>query len=398
MDVLVSGASVAGPVLAHWLARAGVRTTVVEQTPQLRLGTGGHAVDLFAPAMTVAERMGIADRLRGAATSSTRLRLERPGRAPIEIGRSALLDDAGTDRHLEIMRGDLTRMLYDLTRDEVDYRFGDSIAGLTEASGGVDVTFERGDSRRFDLVIGADGLHSNVRRLAFGPEEDLRRYLGAYLAVFTVTNDHDLCGQTLLHLDVDRTLAMYAVPGTGQARVVVIFRRREESQLDRRDLAEQKRMLGKELAAADWLVPRLLEQLEEADDFYLDSITQIVMPNWSKGRVSLVGDAAFSPGPAVGGGSSLAIVSAYLLARSIEKNAGDYREAFATYATWVRDYVHACRGVGPRILATGVPGSRAQVRFVTWAMRALPHLPVGVRRRLVAGGATRALSAFELPA
>lgn len=398
MDVLVSGASVAGPVLAHWLARAGIRTTVVERTPQLRLGTGGHAVDLFAPGMAVAERMGIADGLRAESTSSTRLRLERPGKPPIEVNHSLLLEDAGTGRHLEIMRGDLTRTLYRTTRDEVDYLFGDSIAEVTEDEGGVDVTFDSGRAQRFDLVVGADGLHSNVRRLAFGPEEKFRRYLGAYLAVFTVPNDRGLTDETVLHVDVDRTAAMYAVPGTDDARVVVIFRRAEEEQLDRKDVAEQKRMLRRELADADWGLPRLLDQLDEASDFYLDSITQIVMPTWSRGRVCLVGDAGFSPGPAVGGGTSLAVVSAYLLARAIEKAGGDHRAAFATYEEQVRSYAEACRGVGPRVLRSGLPTSRLQVTSYAWGLRLLPHLPAGLRRRLVAGGATQALSSFELPA
>lgn len=397
MDVLVSGAGIAGLVLAHWLERAGARTTVVELTPRVRQGTGGHAVDLFAPGMQVAERMGIAESLRAATTSSTGVRLERPGKPPIAIRHDLLHSDAGTERHVEVIRGDLIRILHEATPDGVEQLFGDSIAALSEDADGVDVRFESGRDRRFDLVIGADGLHSTVRRLAFGPEQDFSRPLGAHLAVFTVPNRRGLTDETLLRVAVGQMVAMYRVPGTDEARVVMLFRTDGDLGLDRRDVDGQKRALRDQLNRSGWEVPDLLSGLDAADDVYLDSISQVVMDSWSRGRVTLVGDAGFSPGPAVGGGTTLAAVSAYTLARSLSDSDGDHRAAFSAYEERIRDYVEACRGVGPRVLRSGIPHSRAQVAAYVWGMRMLPYLPAALRRRLVAGGAVEALSDHVLP-
>ncbi|TCP43430.1 2-polyprenyl-6-methoxyphenol hydroxylase-like FAD-dependent oxidoreductase [Tamaricihabitans halophyticus] len=398
MHVLVSGASVAGPVLAYWLAKAGYTPLVVERAARPRVGTGGHAVDLFAPGMAVAERMGIADAVREKATQSTRLRLERPGKSTVEVDHSMLLEDAGTARHVEIMRGDLAEILHEATRSTVEYAFGDSIASLDADDDGVDVTFDSGRTGRFGLVIGADGLHSNVRRLAFGAENRFLRYLGGYLAVFTVPNYRDLSDEVVLFNAPGRLVAMYRVPNTDEARVLMLFRRRTELRYDREDLAAQKRVLCQEFADVGWEVPRLLDALADTDDFYLDSISQIRLNSWSRGRVALVGDAGFSPGPAVGGGTTLAAASAYVLARALADAEGEHRAAFAAYEDQIRDYVLRCRAVAPKLLRSGIPQSRAQVWANAAGMRLLPWLPAAIRRRLgAAPGATKALSTFELP-
>ncbi len=187
MRVLVSGASIAGPTLAYWLSRNGFNVTVVERSPALRKA-GGHAVDLFKPAMDIAEKMGVLADVEAKATGTDVIEAYREGRDRryvIEIGR---LMSAVSDRHVEIMRDDLSQILYDACRDHVDFRFGESITQIAEDTDGVDVAFESGSSERFDLVIGADGLHSNVRRLVFGPESDFATWIGAYLAVASVPN------------------------------------------------------------------------------------------------------------------------------------------------------------------------------------------------------------------
>ncbi|PXY18538.1 FAD-dependent monooxygenase [Prauserella flavalba] len=396
MNVLISGASVAGPVLAYWLARAGFSPVVVERTPRPRLGLGGHAVDLFAPAMEVARRMGIVPALREAALPPAAIRLERPGRRAIDTDLADLSDAFADGNHLEVMRGELASTLHDATRDDVEYVFGDSIRTLAEDAGGVDVTFDSGLSRRFDLVIGADGLHSNVRRLAFGPERDFLHHLGGYLAVFTLPDHLGLEGRTVLYNAVDRVVAMYAVPGTGQARAVLLFRAGELA-YDHRDVAEQKRLLRKQFAGAGWEVPRLLDAVDDADDFYLDAIGQIRMDTWTRGRVTLVGDAGYSPGPAVGGGTTLAMAAAYVLARALADARGDHTAAFAAYEHGMRDYVLRCRGVAPRVLRNGVPRSPAHVALTAFSLRLLPRLPRAIRRRALANGASSTLSSFTLP-
>ncbi|KHF42206.1 MAG: FAD-dependent monooxygenase [Saccharomonospora viridis] len=397
MDVLISGASVAGPVLAYWLRRRGFFPVVVERTPRPRLGLGGHAVDLFEPAMEVASRMGLVSALREARTESELLVLERPGRPAAELRLNAVVPAFDDDKHVEILRGELATILHGVTRDDVEYRFGDSIRTLAEDATGVDVTFESGETRRFDLVVGADGLHSRVRELVFGPESEFRHDLGGYFAVFSLPNYRRLVGKIVLHLDVNRMAAVYPVRQTKDARAVLMFRSDTTSQPDHRDVAAQRELVRKTYAGQEWELPRLLAAMDDADDFYLDTISQIRMPSWSRGRVVLVGDAGYSPGPAVGGGTTLAMVAAYVLAHALEEADGDHANAFAVYESRIRDYVRLCRDAAPRVLRNGVPRNRVHRAIAETSLRLLPRLPDRVRSRILAGGISGALSSFALP-
>ncbi|MBV8862740.1 MAG: FAD-dependent monooxygenase, partial [Mycobacterium sp.] len=182
MHILISGASIAGPVLAYWLTRHGFEVTVVERAPQLRK-TGGHAVDLFRPSMEISEKMGVLPTIEGLATGTDALTLYREGaRRPVHIDLTKLVNVA-SDRHVEIMRDDLSEAYYDAGREHVEYLFGDSITAISSDG---EVTFEREAPRKFDIVVGADGLHSNVRRLVFGEDAGRTQFLGGYLAVLSV--------------------------------------------------------------------------------------------------------------------------------------------------------------------------------------------------------------------
>lgn len=397
MDVLISGASVAGPVLAYWLDRFGFTPVVVERTPFPRLGLGGHAVDLFAPATAVMDHMDLLGPLREASTESTALRLERPGKRPIAVDLRDISDAFADGRHLEIMRGELAAILHEATGSRVDYRFGDSIADLTDHGDDVAVTFDSGASARFDLVIGADGVHSRVRELVFGPEERWRWHLGAYFAVGTLPNYRELAGLTLLYNAVDRIAAMYPVRQTGLARAVFLFRRGEEARHDPRDIDAQRRLLRAEYRDEGWDIPLLLDEMDQADDFYLDSVSRIQLDTWSRGRVALVGDAGYAPGPAVGGGTSLAVVGAYLLARALAEAGGDHEVAFPAYRAQVDAYARRCREVAPAVLRRGIPRSRTQLLAGETAMRLLPHIPRRLRARLMSGSASSTLSSFTVP-
>lgn len=397
MDILISGASVAGPVLAYWLQHYGFTPVVVERTPRPRLGLGGHAVDLFAPASEVMDRMGLLPRLRAVSVETSALRYERPGGSPIEVDLRDISEAFADDRHLEIMRGELAAILQEATADRVDYRFGDSIAALAEDDAGINVTFESGRTGRFDLVIGADGLHSTVRRLIFGPEAEMSHHLGGYLAVGTLPNYRELSTHTVLYNAVDRIAAMYPVAQTGQARAVFLFRRATELVYDHRDIDAQRRLLRAEYRAEGWEIPRLLDEMDRADDFYLDAISQIRLDSWSRGRVSLVGDAGYAPGPAVGGGTTLAVVGGYLLARALAETGGAHERAFAAYEQQLGDYVRQCRAVAPGVLRRGIPRSRTHLQFNAAATRLLTKLPAALRKRLLAGGASSTLSSFALP-
>lgn len=205
MRILISGASVAGPVLAYWLTRHGFSVTVVERAPTLRK-TGGHAVDLFRPAMNISEKMGVLPRVEERATGTNRMTLCPEGaRRPVRADLSKIFS-AASERHAEVMRDDLSEIYYDAACDDVEYVFDDSI---TEISPDGEVRFENAAPRRFDLVVGADGLHSNVRRLVFGDESRFSDFIGAYLGVLTLPNVSSLDSELLIHVGVGRTAGMY---------------------------------------------------------------------------------------------------------------------------------------------------------------------------------------------
>ncbi len=396
--VLISGASVAGPTLAYWLSRYGFQPTVLERTPELRAGYGGHAVDLFGPAVDIARKMGVLPQITAARTMTERLSFDRPGKRPLEVDLQRLVQGI-SDQHVEIMRGELATILHDATKNDVEYVFGDSIASLDDTRDGVRVTFENDTPpRTFDLVVGADGLHSNVRRLTFGPESDYRTYLGGYLAAFTVPNYLGLEGEMRAYNTPGRLAGIYGVRQTGGARAAFIFRREQELDYDCRDVEQQKRLVRAEYANVGWEVPRLLEEIDHSRDFYLDSISQIVMDTWSRGRVTLVGDAGYSPAPAVGGGTSIAMVGAYVLAGELHQAPGDHTIAYNAYEQAIGEIVKRFRTVGPTTMKTIVPRTQAQITLTAAMLRTIPKLPVSIQRTLsnFQGGVAKAIESVTL--
>jgi 2-polyprenyl-6-methoxyphenol hydroxylase-like FAD-dependent oxidoreductase len=395
--VLISGAGVGGPVLAYWLHRFGFAPTVIERTPAARVGSGGHAVDLFGPAVEVMEWMGILRRVQDARTRTTVISFVRPGRRPVDVPAEALSEGV-SDRHIEIMRGDLAGILHDLTREHVDYVFDDSVTALQETGRAVEVTFERAAPRTFDLVVGADGLHSTTRRLAFGADDEFLRFLGGYLAVFTAPNYLRLDNRMLGFSAPGRAAGMYPVGDPEQTRVVLLWRSPDLHDYDRHDLDAQRRLVRGVYGDLGWELPRLLDELETAEDLYLDSISQIVMRSWTRGRVALVGDAGYCPGAAVGGGTSLAVIGAYVLAGELLAAGGDHARAFAAYERTLGPVVGHSRAIGPRVIEVIIPRSRAQIWLTAQAIRVLPHIAAPIRRRLTSfgGGAAAMLDEARL--
>jgi 2-polyprenyl-6-methoxyphenol hydroxylase-like FAD-dependent oxidoreductase len=274
--VLISGAGIAGPVLAYWLNRFGFRPTVIERTTELRAGGGGHAVDLFGPVLEVMDWMGLRTQVDQARTRTEVITLARQHGRPVEV-RAELLSEGVSDRHVEIMRGDLARIVYEATHDQVEYRFNDSLATVHDNGSGVEVTFDHGAADSFDLLIGADGLHSTTRRRVFGPEESFLRFLGGYLAVFTVP-DHLHLGNRMVSFSAPgRTAALYPVGDQGLARAVLLWRTPRPLDYDRHDLEAQRRLVHNLYGDLGWEVPRLLSALDRADDLYLDSISQVLI-------------------------------------------------------------------------------------------------------------------------
>jgi 2-polyprenyl-6-methoxyphenol hydroxylase-like FAD-dependent oxidoreductase len=385
-NVLISGASVAGPALAYWLRRRGFNPTVVERAPALC--DGGYAVDFRGPVhLDLLARMGVREDIERARTGTGAMwyvdeRGKRLARLPA--------DQTGGD--LEILRGDLARILHSATAGGTEYRFDDAIAAMTEDADGVHVTFERSAPRTFDLVIGADGLHSRVRALAFGPEADYVRDLGLYCAIFTAPNDLALERTGLAYSTPNRLVAVYSARQNTEAKVLLYFGS-PPLDYDRRDVEQQRAIVAREFAEVGWVTPRLLAAMRTAPDFYFDSISQVRMDRWSRGRVALVGDAGYCPSSLSGMGTGLAIVGAYVLAGELAAAGGDHGTAFARYEAAMRSYVAGCQKLGDGVAGWMVPRSRFMAWFVRLNFKLFPYVPW---KGAVANAARRTASAITL--
>jgi 2-polyprenyl-6-methoxyphenol hydroxylase-like FAD-dependent oxidoreductase len=326
LDILISGAGIAGCTLAYWLARNGHSVTVMERGGALR--SSGSPVDVRGPAVDATERMNIATRLREA-----RIRLKgmtlldatgrQVARVDIEALRSSIVP-----KDLEIARGDLARILHEASANDADYVFGDSIKALSQDDAGVDVTFVQSRPRRFDLVIGADGLHSIVRRLAFGPDSEFVKHAGLYAATVLLPDRGD----------VDREMFLLNVPGKlaalhpceGVPLAYFVFWHPEIAEFDYTDLNQHKSILERTFAGIGWRVPEFLAAVRSASDMYFDSVARVDVTDWARGRIALLGDAS-SCVSLFGDGSTLAIAGAYELGKALAENPGDPRGAFRRY-------------------------------------------------------------------
>jgi 2-polyprenyl-6-methoxyphenol hydroxylase-like FAD-dependent oxidoreductase len=332
MKVLISGASIAGPALAYWLGRYGFEPTIVEIAPSLR--TGGNAVDFRGPLhMGILRKMGpVLNELKKVQTFGTAMRfVDERGERLMEMP----ADFAGGD--IEVRRGDLSHVLCEAAGDNTEYLFSDCIAAMTETVQGVDVTFASGLQRRFDLVIGADGVHSAVRRLAFGPESQYVKHLGYYVAGWDVPNEWGLTRDWRAYNAPGR---MVSISGDerdpARAGAFVAFAS-ERLDYDRRDDAAQRRIIRERFGDLGWATPTVLAHLDDASDLYFDQICRVDIRPWSRGRIALVGDAAC--GATIGGqGNGTAIVAAYALAGELAAAGGDHTVAFPRYERLIMDF------------------------------------------------------------
>lgn len=368
LKVLVTGAGIAGPTVAHQLGRYGARVTVVERAPELR--TGGQLVDIRGVGREVLVRMGIDARVRGATEANDALvlvdeRYRRNGR--LEAG------DFGGDgpvAEIEILRGALSRIIVE--DSHADYRFGERIEHLTEKGDGVEVAFASGRTEQFDLVIGADGVHSELRSHVFGAAS--LAHLDTYVAFWTASNHLALRDETVLYSEPGRTVGMRTIHQNRSVMALLTFRGGPPA-YQYRDVDAQKRTVLLRGAGMGWETAQLLAQIDDADDFYFDACVQVRMPRWSRGRVALVGDAAFCASPLSGHGATIAMVGAYVLAGELARALGDHVTAFTRYHAvldpWIRRVQASARPSG-RVMT---PETALGIRFRAAACRAAGRLP-----------------------
>ncbi|MBP2334935.1 2-polyprenyl-6-methoxyphenol hydroxylase-like FAD-dependent oxidoreductase [Saccharothrix coeruleofusca] len=334
---LISGSSIAGPTLAFWLNRCGYAVTVVERASAPR--SGGYPIDVRGTALEVVRRMGILPRLRDAHIDLRRLTFLHEDGSEVASIHPHTVTGGVEGRDLEVRRGDLTDALHAAVRDDVEFLFNDSIATLDQHAHGVDVTFRGGGARSFDVVLGADGIHSDTREMLFGPEDQFHHYLGYCFAVFTMRNTFGLSHETVMWNAPGRAAALYAVGDDDAVHAFFTFARPELPFSAFPDPAAQRGLVAEVFADAGWEVPGMLTAMRDADDLYFDAVGQIRMPHWSSGRVALAGDAAYAPSFLTGQGTSLALVGAYMLACSLAGR--DHTEGFAAYEDGTREFVSA---------------------------------------------------------
>ena len=391
-DVLISGAGIAGPAVAYWLRRAGYNPTVVERAPAPR--PGGQAVDLRGAGRTVVERMGLLDRVREVALDQKGFAfVDKRGRITFRMPVDAFGGE-GIVSEIEVLRGDLCGVLYEASLPGTEYLFGDTVTGMAQDAAGVTVTFERAPARRFALVVGADGLHSAVRRLAFGPDSACMRPFDLHTAWFTAPATIELGGWFLMH-NAPGGLVASARPGRHPDEIKAGFSFRSRPQgYERLDRAAQQDVLASRFAGAGWEVPGLLDAMRTASDFYFQLDGQVHLDEWSQGRVVLLGDAGYCPSPLSGMGTSLALVGACVLAGELAAAGGDHRVAFRRYEQRMRPYV----AQGQRLPGGGIGGyapmSALAIRLRDASTRWMTSWPL---RALVSGQFTKA-DAIELPA
>jgi 2-polyprenyl-6-methoxyphenol hydroxylase-like FAD-dependent oxidoreductase len=351
--VLISGASIAGPCLAYWLIRCGFRPTVVEKAGTVR--PGGYPIDLRGVAVEVVDRMGLLAPVRAAHIATRQATcVDSRGRP---VARMDLAKLSGTGHDVELPRGKLASLLYEATRNDVEYLFDDSISSLEETDDCVRATFRSGAQRVFGLVIGADGLNSNVRGLVFGPEAQFHHYLGYYFAGFSVDADFGLDSEVVMHNRPGRMAAVYAVRHQRRTNVLLVFAVNERI-AGRLSPPEQIDLVERAFAGDGWEVPRLLAAMRTADDLFFDAVSQIHMPSWTKGRVALVGDAGYAPSFLSGQGSSLAVVGAYQLTAALVAAGGDHRVAFPVYEQSMRHFVEQNQQLAGKASGAMIPKTK----------------------------------------
>ncbi len=366
-NILISGAGIAGLTLAYWLKKHGFNPIILERAPKLR--EGGYMIDFFGAGVDVAEKMDMLDDLAKADFKVSEITFVDKNNKRLGGLNADKLRILLKNRAYTILRSSLEEIIYKRVKNDVDFIFNNSIKTLQQAEKNVGVVFTDGSKHSYDLVIGADGFHSNVRKLVFGDEAQYEKYYGYYTSSFTIEN----------YLKKDRLFLSYTVPGKqisiyslnkDQFATFFIFHSPKKLRYDYHDVEAQKELLREVFSDVGWEAPALIKRMDSSHDFYFDAVSQIHMDQWFKGRVSLVGDACDCPSLLSGQGSTLAMIGAYILAGELKKAAGDHHVAFEQYEQAFRPFIENKQKIAERFAGSFVPKNR----FNLWMRNTFANL------------------------
>ncbi|MDW8797133.1 oxidoreductase [Staphylococcus xylosus] len=340
MKILISGASIAGLTSAYWLNENGFEVTIVEKSNEIR--GGGYPIDVRGSATNIAKKMGIYKSLKSQSLDNMQIKfLDSKSNL---IGQ---LSDESMKEHddIEIPRGNLTNALYELIKEKnINILYGDSIKSVIQQNDFANIEFESGNKETYDLIIGADGIHSNTRKLTFGSEENYTKYLGYNFTGFSMANKLNMYKEGWIYSESGKTSVMYATKDKNFIHAFLVFYEPSESLVNHRDEAKQREIVREKFKGIEGITPRMLKSLEEEESIFFDTTTQIIMDTWSKENIVLVGDAAHAPSFLTGQGSSLAMIGSYILANELKVN-NTLNDAFEAYERVMKPFVELNQGV-----------------------------------------------------
>ncbi|HKT88787.1 MAG TPA: FAD-binding domain [Candidatus Sulfotelmatobacter sp.] len=361
MKILISGAGIAGPTLAYWLAQYGFEPTIIEKAPELR--TGGYVIDFWGAGYDIADRMGLIPDLLQKGYRAQEARAVNDRGKKIASFSMASFARALQDRYVSLARGDLAASIYGKIAGKVETIFGESVCGIEQSGNSVRVSFEKSPPREFDLVMGADGLHSRVREIVFGADRQFEKYLGYKVAAFGVDGYRPRDELVyVMHTEVGQQVSRFAMHDD---RTMFLFTFSDASPDIPAGLEGQKALLKARFAHSGWECPQIMEALDGVKELYFDRVSQIRMDParglWTKGRVTLIGDAAFCPSLLAGQGAALAMVSAYIVAGELHRANSDYRQAFTRYQELFAPFIAMKQKAALRFAGFFAPKSKLEL-------------------------------------
>lgn len=375
-SILICGAGIAGPALAYWLKRYGFEPTLIERAPSFR--EGGYMIDVWGTGYEILQRYGLLDAARARGYIFDRLQfVDEQGREVSGFG-GDIFRGAFGNRFFSVPRGDLAHVLYETVEGQVETIFGTTIRTLHDDARGVSVELANGETRRFDLVVGTGGLHSPVREMVFGPEKAFEKYLGYCAASFITTGyPHRDEATYMSYAQPGRQISRYAMRD-GKTAFLFVFVSDAPPRIAPHDTVAQKRLLHEIFGNDGWECPEILQRLDASDELYFDPVSQIRLPQWTRGRVALLGDAAYCPSLLAGAGSAFAMLGAYVLAGELHRARGDHGIAFSLYQAKLAGFMRRQQDNAVRFAGSFTPKTALGVFLRNRVLNLMNVTPIGV--------------------